>query len=1102
MTMNTFLGRVVTRCVGALVLSCAMASAAHAKSSGVEIVGLFAPSGGARSSTGASSELTVSPSGLQVLAGRPATATLRDVPLPDGGVETFVVRSFEVFTAGARIVETDGITEHPVAKPNVAFFSGAGVADPTNWIVLAVTDGTSARAIVQHDLAIVATIGPNPQPGEPRRHEMQDAASIAAATPPTLCGGAVPAPDGATAAAAAAAVALPRDPSEVMLEVEIGVDVGNSLYLGFNSNTTGITSYTANLIGAVSALYQRDVKITMKLGELTIWTSPESFDGPDTAVQLGSYASTNAHPTMDLAHYLNNHGSYGGRAYLPGVCGAKYGVSNIFGTYYFPVGTYAWDVEVVAHEMGHNLGSNHTHCYSPPLDYCYNLEPGCYSGPAQASLGETMSYCHLNGAIEMGFRGRVGTQIRSYAGSASCVGIKAPVCGDGIKDTGEQCDDGNTSNADCCSNTCVLLSSLGSGCDDGLTCTEDYACADSTCYHQPVDCGDATDCTREFCTQAGGCQYYGTYGACVVCGNGRLDAGEDCDDGNLLDGDCCSSTCHYDAFGATCDDGNAASVLDHCNGYGVCQACNNGVYEPGETCEDGNTVDGDCCSSTCQLDPEGAACDDGLACSTAAACDAYGVCHPSAGDCCGDGVVQPELGESCDDGNVSDDDCCLATCQPKNYGAECDFPYATACNPVGICGGNGSCYMGPSICDCCTAHAGPTCTDQACWQCVAFDEQQYSCSYGNWTSTCVGIAQTACAPECGCVAQTCGNGTINPGEQCDDGNQISGDCCSSTCQTEAGCCGNGTVNQGEQCDDGNLVSGDCCSSSCHTEPICCGDGNLDPGEQCDDFNAVSGDCCSATCQNEPLCRCGNGALDFGETCDDGNTVDGDCCSAACQLEGACSQSYKLYKAKTTKETPKFVPQQLTLQDANGSHVLVASKPTHLGNPSDVDGGGIPDATLHLECYKTKNVSDTQPNPTSLFVQTPLAAAFLSVGKATAVCMPTAKSPGTTTLGADRFRCSKVKGYELRSTVTVVDDFESKQTYVGKPALICDPAQATLGAIQRPERHLLCYKIKDAKTTPKQPKLLAQTVATQNTLGSESLTAAPAAMLCVPALIAP
>ena len=113
----------------------------------------------------------------------------------------------------------------------------------------------------------------------------------------------------------------------------------------------------------------------------------------------------------------------------------------------------------------------------------------------------------------------------------------------------------------------------------------------------------------------------------------------------------------------------------------------------------------------------------------------------------------------------------------------------------------------------------------------------------------------------------------------------------------APCCGDGHLDSGEQCDDGNTTSGDGCSATCTVEqappppPPCCGDGQVGDGEQCDDGNTTSGDGCSATCTAEepppppPAPCCGDGNVDAGEQCDDGNTANGDGCSSSCKLQG-------------------------------------------------------------------------------------------------------------------------------------------------------------------------------------------------------------------------
>jgi len=86
---------------------------------------------------------------------------------------------------------------------------------------------------------------------------------------------------------------------------------------------------------------------------------------------------------------------------------------------------------------------------------------------------------------------------------------------------------------------------------------------------------------------------------------------------------------------------------------------------------------------------------------------------------------------------------------------------------------------------------------------------------------------------------SCGNGTIEGNEKCDDGNLIDGDGCDSNC-TPTGC-GNGIVTAGEQCDDGNLIDGDGCDSNC--KPSICLLKHLIPGY----CNSKKNDCLHEFC---------------------------------------------------------------------------------------------------------------------------------------------------------------------------------------------------------------------------------------------------------------
>ncbi len=85
--------------------------------------------------------------------------------------------------------------------------------------------------------------------------------------------------------------------------------------------------------------------------------------------------------------------------------------------------------------------------------------------------------------------------------------------------------------------------------------------------------------------------------------------------------------------------------------------CGDAIHQAGEACDDGNFIDGDCCSSTCTAEV-GLACDDGLFCTTASACNSTGDCSAAAYVVCPDADANPCTVDTCDEltmGCVVDD---------------------------------------------------------------------------------------------------------------------------------------------------------------------------------------------------------------------------------------------------------------------------------------------------------------------------------------------------------------------------------------------------------------------------------------------------------------
>jgi len=144
----------------------------------------------------------------------------------------------------------------------------------------------------------------------------------------------------------------------------------------------------------------------------------------------------------------------------------------------------------------------------------------------------------------------------------------------------------------------------------------------------------------------------------------------------------------------------------------------------------------------------------------------------------------PGLGApNCDDGNPCTTDTCDPDegCKNPNNTADCDDE--DKCTLGDICAG-GECQSGGDSLDCADAHECTLDTCEALAGCV-HTPQDASCEDGN---TCT---VNTCSVDTGCVvellANCCGNGQVDPGEECDDGNQQDGDECPANCITTGGC---------------------------------------------------------------------------------------------------------------------------------------------------------------------------------------------------------------------------------------------------------------------------------------------------------------------------
>jgi cysteine-rich repeat protein len=460
-----------------------------------------------------------------------------------------------------------------------------------------------------------------------------------------------------------------------------------------------------------------------------------------------------------------------------------------------------------------------------------------------------------------------------YDGADSDCGVAAE-CGNGIVEAGEDCDDGNTMDGDCCSATCQF-EPPGSSCEDGQFCNGEETCdgAGSCQAGTPVNCSDGVGCTDDSCDEVND-----------LCVNVPNDA--NCpDDGLFCTGiEFCDAALDCSSTGDPCP---AGTVCD--DGADVCApmaACGNGIVETGEECDDGNTMDGDCCSASCQFEPSGSSCEDGLFCNGAEVCDGAGTCLPGQPVDCDDGVgctvdSCDEAADACD--NAPDDALCadgqfcngMETCDPVSDcqpGVPVDCSDGVGCTDDSCDEASDSCVNDPNDANC--PDDGAFCNG------MEFCDPANDCS--SMGDPCP--AGTVC-DEGGdaCVdAPGCGDGVLDPGEECDDGNTMDGDCCSATCQFEP---------SGSSCEDGQFCNGEETCDGAGTclpgEPVDCDDGidcSVDSCNEVDDVcESVANDSLCADdglfCTGQEVCDVFAGCVSTGDPCDRGEVCD--------EAAGAC-----------------------------------------------------------------------------------------------------------------------------------------------------------------------------------------------------------------------
>lgn len=215
--------------------------------------------------------------------------------------------------------------------------------------------------------------------------------------------------------------------------VNMYVEVDYDIFVG-KGGVTEATQYVEGVFSQVSILYENE-SINLQVSEIFVWDIQDPYTGPSTSDYLTQFRDNlNGSYNGDLAHLVGYNGG-GGIAYVDVICNDFYGIgySDINSTY-ANVPTYSWTVMVVTHEIGHNLGSRHTHdCVwngnSTAIDGCGPAAGYAGNGTCPAAAvpeaGTIMSYCHLVSGVgidfNLGFGPQPGDLIRDRVYNSTCL---------------------------------------------------------------------------------------------------------------------------------------------------------------------------------------------------------------------------------------------------------------------------------------------------------------------------------------------------------------------------------------------------------------------------------------------------------------------------------------------------------------------------------------------------------------------------------------------------------------------------------------------------------------------------------------------------------
>ncbi len=244
-----------------------------------------------------------------------------------------------------------------------------------------------------------------------------------------------------------------KSTAQMMSSVDLYVECDHIMYQDFGNNTSSVISFTTGLLNTVNAVFNMS-NINLNVTQIDVWATPDPYDAAQAESSgelLNKFkCELDGDYNGRIAHLLSTVNQFGGIANRRSSCPYDkplYAFSRIFTNYNANLSNYSWSVNVIAHEIGHNLSSKHTHACvwygnDTQIDDCSNVRSvtnnndtdcdgvidnveeaegsDCFdpSAPILPNKGTIMSYCHVTSGIgidlSQGFHPEVGTQMKNF----------------------------------------------------------------------------------------------------------------------------------------------------------------------------------------------------------------------------------------------------------------------------------------------------------------------------------------------------------------------------------------------------------------------------------------------------------------------------------------------------------------------------------------------------------------------------------------------------------------------------------------------------------------------------------------------------------------